>query len=396
VTGNGNGRAAVVVGAGIGGLAAAVGLLRAGWQVTVLERARAAGEIGAGLSLFSNALSALGALGAGDAIRAHGTMTDGGGLRTPQGSWLFRAPGLQPGGPPPPVSLLMVHRAVLHEQLLAALPAGVVRTGALVTRVTPGDEREQARVSYRDQGGEHEAGADVVVGADGVRSTVRGCLHAGAPAPAYAGFTAWRGVTAAAIPLPEGSQTWGRGQSVGLTRLADGRIYWFATAPVPEGTVFGDDRAEALRRFGGWHDPIAAVIAATDLPAVLRHDVYALPRPLEPFHRGRAVLLGDAAHAMTPHLGQGACLALEDAVVLATELAATPAHVPAALARYDAARRPRAQKMSRLSDQAGRPIELTSPAAVAARNLLIRAVPRRVMIASLARTAKWNPPSISA
>lgn len=389
------GREAVVVGAGIGGLAAAVGLRRAGWSVVVLERAERVTEVGAGLSLFPNALAALKALDVGESIHARGTMTDGVGMRTPSGRWLFRMPGLQPGRRPRPVSLLMVHRAVLHEQLYEALPDGLVTAGANVTGVTSGSRAERPTVRYTDDHGEHKITADVIIGADGLRSVTRNCLWPKARPPAHARFTAWRGVTSDVMQLDEGSLTWGAGQSVGLAKLIDGRVYWFATAPVPEGTVFADDHAEALRRFGRWHDPIPGAVGATDPDCVLRHDVYSLPRPFPPFRSGRTALLGDAAHAMTPHLGQGGCLALEDAVVLAAELAANPDDIDTALARYDATRRPRTERVSRLSDQVGRPIEIASPLAVAARNALIRSAPRRILMASMTRSARWIAPLIS-
>lgn len=382
---------AVVVGAGIGGLAAAVGLRRAGWDVTVLERAAQLGEVGAGLSLWSNALSALEWLELAAPLRAHGTMTDGGGLRTSGGGWLLRSPALQPGEEPP-VSLLMVHRADLHQELLAGLPAGVVRTGSTVTGLDPGSAAGPARVAYTDAAGQQLLEADVVVGADGLRSPVRQLLWPDALPPAYVGLTAWRGVTDQRFALAAGSQTWGRGESVGLATLVDGRVYWYATARLREGSDVADDRAEALRRFGGWHDPIADVIAATHPDAVLRHDLYALPRPLPRFCRGRVALLGDAAHAMTPHLGQGACMALEDAVVLSDELATGDA-VCTALQRYDEQRRPRTEKMSVQSDQAGRPIELSGTLPTALRNGLVRLVPRRLALAGMAKPTRWSPPA---
>ena len=389
-------RNAVVVGAGIGGLAAAVGLRRAGWQVTVLERSARLGEVGAGLSLWSNALAALEALQVAEEIRAHGTMTSGGGLRTWRGRWLMRMPGMRPGEQPP-VSLLMVHRAELHRELQRALPDGTVRTGMTVTGVDAGGAGRPARVEHADADGTVWAtDCDLVVAADGLRSRVRQALWPDSPGPRYAGFTAWRGVTAEPLRLQDGSQSWGRGESVGLAQLVDGRVYWFATAMLPEGARFADDRTEALRRFGGWHAPIRQVVEATAPGDVLRHDVYALPRPLPRFAMGRVALLGDAAHAMTPHLGQGACLALEDAVELAADLAPGGVNVQQALTRYDEQRRPRTERLSRQSDQTGRPLEATLPPATALRDMFVRVLPRRLAVASMVRPTRWTPPAVDA
>ncbi len=265
----GDQRSAVVVGAGIGATAAAIGLRRAGWQVIVLERYPRLEEVGAGLSLWSNALAALEALQVAEGIRAHGTMTGGGGLRTRRGRWLMRMPGMQPGGQPP-VSLLMVHRAEWHRELLRALPDGAVRTGVTVTRVYPGAAARPARVEHADADGTDSAtDCNLGVAADGLRSRIRQALWPDAPGPRYAGFTGWRGVTAEPLRLQDGSQSWGRGESVGLTQLVDGRVYWFATAILPEGAKFADERAEALRRFGGWHAPVRQVIEATSPGDVL-------------------------------------------------------------------------------------------------------------------------------
>jgi 2-polyprenyl-6-methoxyphenol hydroxylase-like FAD-dependent oxidoreductase len=129
----------------------------------------------------------------------------------------------------------------------------------------------------------------------------------------------------------------------------------------------------------------------------LRHDVYALPRPLPTFAVGRVALLGDAAHAMTPHLvGQGACLAREDAVELAAALAPVGVDVERALTRYDADRRPRAERLSRQSDQAGRPLDVTLPPATALRDAFVRVLPRRLAVASMVGPTRWTAPAVGA
>lgn len=375
----------MIVGAGIGGLAAAVGLHRAGWEVLVLERAEALGEVGAGIALWSNALRALEWLGVGAGIRAHGTLQGEGGVRTPDGRWLTRTSGADLQGVLDvlDVRLLLVHRADLHRALSEALPDGVVRVGATVTGLH-GDG-----VRYRVGDAERLAEGDVVVGADGLRSTVRARLYPGSVWTRFAGFTAWRGVTDRPFPLERQSQTWGEGAEFGLVRLLDGRVYWFCTGDDAEGTRFPDERGEVLRRFGGWHAPIADVVGATS--EVLRHDVHVVRRPLPPFAAGPVALLGDAAHAVTPNLGQGGALALEDAVVLA-HLLAGPDPVVEALRRYDAVRRPRAEAVSRASELAGRVIRVRNPVLAGLRAALLSATPPRVAMGRMARTAAWRPP----
>lgn len=148
------------------------------------------------------------------------------------------------------------------------------------------------------------------------------------------------------------------------------------------------------RRFGDWHDPIPALLDATRPDAVLHHDIHELATPLPAFADGWVVLLGDAAHAMTPNLGQGACQALEDAAALAAALATEPT-VDAALTRYDAERRPRSQSVARAARQAGRLGQrLTHPLAVALRNTALRLAPSRATVHAILRHADWTPPSL--
>jgi 2-polyprenyl-6-methoxyphenol hydroxylase-like FAD-dependent oxidoreductase len=370
-------RRAVVVGGGIGGLAAGVALSRAGWDVSVLERAHGTTAIGAGISLWPNALAALDHLGVWPDVRAAASM-QAGGARLPDGRWLSRMDDVRR-----PFDVLLVHRAELHDHLASALPAGALRPGTTVDSVA------------LDGTVAHSAGterADLVVAADGLRSQVRAALWPDHPGARHAGFTAWRGVTAEPFPLPEAGETWGRGAEFGLTPLRDGRVYWFATANLPEGATAADEHAEVLRRFGGWHPPIRAVIQATPPGAVLRHDIYHLTTPLPAFARGKVALLGDAAHAQTPNLGQGACLALEDAVTLAALLA--HADVAAALTAYDRQRRPRAERFVRAALRAARVTQTESRLGILLRNTAARLVPPALAARPIRRMTAWGPPRL--
>ncbi|MDX3547608.1 FAD-dependent monooxygenase [Streptomyces europaeiscabiei] len=378
-------RAATVVGGGIGGLAAAVALHRRGWRVEVLERSPEFTEIGAGISLWPNALHALEALGLAGAVRALGAVEAVGGVRDRQGRWLSRTDNAELArrfGHP----LVVLHRADLLRVLTEALPADSLRPGSEVSVVRDGGHG--LVVDHR----RGESRPDLVVGADGLRSVVRRALWPDATGPRYAGYTAWRTVTEPlAEPPSEGAAIWGRGARLGYTALPGGRMYCFATASLPAGAASGSSEyAELLRRFGSWPDPVPTLLAAVPADTVLRHDLYDLP-PLPSFVRGRVALLGDAAHAMTPNLGQGACQALEDAVTLAHCLDGTP-DVAAALRSYDLLRRPRTQAVTRRSARLGAIGQLSWPPAVVLRDTAARLTPTRAALRSMTPVLGWTAP----
>ncbi|MGP3923499.1 FAD-dependent monooxygenase [Streptomyces sp. 8N616] len=387
---------AVVIGAGIGGLTAAAGLHRGGWSVTVLERAASLEPVGAGIALAPNAHRALDVIGAGDEVRAMSFWQGEGGLRLPSGRWLSRATSAAAveryGGP-----VVVAHRAAVAGLLAARLPEGALRTAAPAALAdpgvpgTPGAPGRPARVTT--PAGDLEA--ELVVAADGIHSAVRRALFPGHPEPRYAGFTAWRVVVP---PLDEPFQpheTWGRGTLWGTVPLHDGRVYAYATAAVPPGEKAPDnEKAELLRRFGDWHHPVPAVLAAAEPGVLLRHDVYAAAAPLPAHHRGRVALLGDAAHPMTPNLGQGGCQAIEDAVVLSL-LASPDGDVAAALAAYTDQRLARTTDVVRRSGQIGRLTTWSSRPAFALRTALFAAVGLlgpRLALRGLDGIADWRPP----
>ena len=363
---------AVIAGGGIGGLACALALVRHGWDVEVLERAPAFAEVGAGLSLWPNGLRALDALGVGAQVRGRAQLAGQAGIRDAAGRWLSRTDTAALERRFGPVA--MIHRADLLEVLRAAVPADslhhdvTVRGAALDGTVT------------HDRGESH---ADLIVGADGIRSTVRAAVWPDAPGPWYAGYTAWRMVTPP-VRVDGTSESWGSGERFGYAPLPDGRVYCFAVASAREGDP-GQGLAGLRTRYAGWHDPIPALLDAAAQDAVLHDDLYELP-PLRTYTAGQVVLVGDAAHAMTPNLGQGACPALEDAVVLATFLDG-----PGGLAAYDRARRRRTQMITLRSHRIGVAAQWKSPVAVRLRNTALRLLPASSFIRSLAPVLDWAP-----
>ena len=239
--------------------------------------------------------------------------------------------------------------------------------------------------------------ADLVVAADGIGSATRPALFPGHPGLRYAGFTTWRLLTGPVTGQVPMAESWGSGTVFGIMPLSDGRVYCYAAAPADPGARAGDELAELVRLFGTWHEPIPQLLASARPQDVLRHDVAELAAPLPSFHRGRAALLGDAAHPMTPNLGQGACQALEDAAVISRLAAGTePDAVTGMLARYTAARLPRTTDVVRWSRRAATMTTWASPPAVAFRNTVMRLTGKLAPGAALRGLAPiygWQPPA---
>ncbi len=344
---------ALIVGAGIGGLTTAIALRQADIDVVVLERAAELKEAGAGLLLGANAIKVLDRLGLGDAVREIGAPTMVGNLFSWRGEELVSLSADQ-------VERLVgaesfaVHRADFQSVLLRSLgddhSHGPVRLDAELVSFAQDGKGVRA---FLDDGGEECA--DLLVGADGIHSKIRSELH-GCQAPIYAGYTAWRGVVDYQEELLSqggGFESWGRGTRFGCARMGGGRMYWFATRNALEG---GSDRPAGGRRtlldmFRGWHEPIRELIAATPEEDIRRDDVYDR-KPVKRWGEGRVTLLGDAAHPMTPNLGQGACQAIEDAFELAGCLRAET-KVEDALGLYESRRTRRTAAVVRLSRRMG-------------------------------------------
>ncbi|HEY4024405.1 MAG TPA: FAD-dependent monooxygenase [Pseudonocardiaceae bacterium] len=357
----------VVVGAGIGGLAAAIALRRAGWRPIVLERAERFEPVGAGLSVMPNAVRSLRELGLAERIEAVPAMRSVGNVRTWRGDLLTSVDaGLLEArfGAP----LLGLHRAALHELLLGALEPDDVRLGAEVV----GFDQDADRVTVRLADGGAERGA-LLIGADGLRSTIRASVI-GDGAPRYAGYLAWRGIAEREAGESPVGEFWGPGALFGVLPLAGGLTYWFGTKRVPaDGRDTPEQRkAEALATFADWHPSIPSLIEVTPAEALLRNDICDRP-PHRGWSRGRATLLGDAAHPMTPHLGQGACQAIEDAAVLG-ECLSEQDSVASALADYERRRYPRTTTLVRRSRLAGRVSQARNPLVRMSRDAVLRRV----------------------
>ncbi|WP_433829434.1 FAD-dependent oxidoreductase [Actinoplanes sp. CA-015351] len=393
-------RTAVVVGAGMSGLAAAGALSRSGWQVVVLERAERVVAPPTAVVLWPNGQRALTSLDPDGGWSAIWSPLPDGGVRRPDGQWLV-APRTRAGTGPAPAA---VHLEDLYDALIAGLGEGVeIRTGFEVTTVVIG---RGTRPVVGD--GRTVIEADLVVGADGIDSRVRAVVAPEAVALG-AGLAAWQAV----IPgfrTPDLDETFAGGETLGAgyrfvavplgARAAGvGGVYWVATAagaPRPEPAV---TQLALLRRwFAGWHEPIGALLAATRPEDLIPQGVRELrPLPRDYGFRsgsGGVVLIGDAAHAMPHHLGQGACLAFEDAATLRTLMVdAEPGEgLCTAIESYSRLRRPRTTTVIRQNRRMSAVVQARGRLALRARDAALNHMRPRILGRTLDPVADWTPP----
>ena len=359
----------VVVGGGIGGLTTAIALTRVGIDVQLYEQAAELREVGAGIALAANALHALDLLGLARDIETQGVMELQGGLRKRNGHVLVSIAADDLAREIGTVAV--VHRAELLDHLVRHFDRQRLHLGHTCVDIT----QDADGITARFNGGE-SVRADGAVAADGIRSTIRSRVFR-RPEIRYSGYTAWRAVVhfADREKLVMG-ETWGRGCRFGIVPMAGERVYWFATKNTPQGQrdPAGGPKKILVELFRGWHPPIEALIDAVKEDAILGNDIYDID-PLPSFVRGRIALLGDAAHAMTPNLGQGACQAIEDAVVLAVCLK-NAGQVENGLAEYDRRRVARTRKIQLLSRRVGMAGQLENPALCWLRDSAMRMLPK--------------------
>lgn len=340
-----------VIGGGIGGLSAALQLLKQGIDIEVYEQAPRISEIGAGIQISPNASRLLHRLGLKPAMDAIGVRP----LAVHQRRWddgrtLQRAP-LGPdvetlfGAP-----YYHFHRAELANLLAGAVPAERLHVGH---RLVGLEEKGQGIVARFENG--VSISADVLVGADGIHSSVRR-LAFGPEKPRFTGCVAWRGLVPAEriahLDIEVASHNW-MGPDAHCVHywVSGGRLLnvvcvvehgdWTA-----EGWTDRGDVAEVLRRYDGWHPTVHALIAAFPETFIWAlHDRAELPG----WSQGRITLLGDACHPMLPMMAQGAAQSIEDGAALASLLATMSNDVPAALRRYEELRKPRATRLQQAS-----------------------------------------------
>jgi 2-polyprenyl-6-methoxyphenol hydroxylase-like FAD-dependent oxidoreductase len=331
---------AIVIGGGIGGLATAVALRRAGVEAVLFEQQHDLRKIqvGGGIHLWANAMQMLARIGLDGRVSEVGAPIDRTEFRSWRGDQLASWPvgEIAAGVGTCDVG---ISRAELQRVLVEAQDEGSVYAGRRCT----GFDQDESGVVARFEDGSEERGA-VLIGADGLHSTVRTQLL-GAEQPRYAGYTQMQTLVSDAAGLvPAGVErvVFGRGNRAVLHQVGANALFWAGALYGPEGDLVGRSQKKEmlLERFQGWAPPIEAAIDATPEAAIVAFDIYDRP-PAARWSEGRVTLLGDAAHPMTTNLSQGGCQAIEDAVVLASCFGRAGPDVVQALRGYEERRIPR-------------------------------------------------------
>lgn len=360
----------IIIGGGIAGLSTAIALQQIGIEIEIYEQAAAPRVAGAGLTLWPNAVHALREL--------H--------IEPDDHALPFHAGLHQSNGKPlSKVDAAMIHTrygtatyAIHREDFMHALMQSAGDVIHYDKRLQHYEQTDTQICATFTDGTTTEA--DLLIGADGIHSVVRGQMHPLAK-PVYRGYAAWRGVTSFTHQYNLWGETWGRGARFGMIPLTNGRVYWFAVSNRAEKSPPPQHKQALNDLFGNWHVPIPELINATPDEMILYNDIADI-EPLPTWSDGRALLLGDAAHAMTPNMGQGACQAIEDAVFVARALQTHPS-LSDAIQSFEAIRGPQTRKVVLRSRAIGRIGQLSNPVLTGLRDTMTSLTPARVTLRGL-------------
>lgn len=360
-----------VLGGGIGGLTLAIALQRKNIDVTVYESAPQWKPLGAGVGLAGNAVRAFREIGIEQDVLAAGKVIRQVVIRNPKGKVLISTDSEEVSRRFGVVNNFAIHRADLHHALISRLKPDTVQLDK--SCIDFEQKSDGVTISFRDGTKAH---ADYLIAADGVHSVARKKLLSNVETR-YAGYTCWRGVI---DDLPNGfdqdetSETWGQGTRFGIVPLTKNRVYWFAcvNAGANDPMMRSLAPTDLLTFFGDYHAPVPELIKRTS--KVIWNDIIDI-EPLAKFAFDRVVLIGDAAHATTPNLGQGACMAIEDAVVLAN-LIESQADATEAFRMFEGKRIRRTTKIVNDSWQLGKMAQWENPFMTSLRNMAISLVPK--------------------
>ncbi|NGM72668.1 FAD-dependent monooxygenase [Sphingobacterium sp. SGL-16] len=366
-----------IIGGGVAGLTAAIGLQQLGREFVVFEKTKELKGIGAGFGLAANAMQALDLLGLKEEVEKIGFYTNSFNILDQHGNILF-APDTQKLSQQYNQDNFTIHRADLHFYLLSKLPSETVFLDKQALRFEP--HSNGITVFFRDGS---SVKCKYLLIADGVKSPLRQQLLPYST-PRYSGYTCWRAtIDNSSIQLDKGSETWGVKGRFGMTPLVGNRIYWYACVNSKDNNpVYKDYTVQDLtKHFRDYHTPIPTILFETKNEDLIWNDIIDI-KPLSHFAYGNILLLGDAGHATTPNMGQGACQALEDVAVLVDELKDNKP-IQQAFRNFEQRRLKRTKYITDTSKRIGEISQWYNPFLVACRNNIMKILPKSVAQAGL-------------
>lgn len=357
----------IIIGAGIAGLTAAISLKKLGYKIVVYESSTTIKGIGAGLGLASNALKALQFLGLDQGISSIGTKVTASHIRDSRGRTVAIADATLVSEEDN--QNFAVHRKDLHQYLYEQLEKNEVIPNKKLVNFT--QSKEEVFVEFED--GTSDT-ADYLIATDGVGSTVRQQLLPNSK-PRYAGYTCWRAIIKnPGLKLTDSSETWGKEGRFGYVALPNNLIYWYACINTHKHEVRNYTVKDLCKNFQNYYHPIPKILSDTLDKDLLQNDIVDI-KPIHQFCFERILLMGDAAHATTPNMGQGACMALEDVAVLINELKQTT-DVENAFQNFEKKRLKRTRFIINTSRKMGIVAQLENPILISIRNILFRNMPK--------------------
>ncbi|MBV6640074.1 MAG: FAD-dependent monooxygenase [Cyclobacteriaceae bacterium] len=358
----------LIIGGGIAGLTMAIGLQQNGIDALIAEAAPEFKPVGAGLVLAANAMKAYQVLGLEKKIAEAGNALNEIDILDHKGKSITSTDLGSIGDGTPNVA---IHRAALHQVLLKELKAENILNGFRSQKIS--QVGNQYQVTFENG---HSITCDHLISAEGIHAIVRDWAFPGSKLR-YSGYTCWRGIAEKAdgVALDKATETWGPSGRFGIVPVGDGKVYWFAVKNGPENSeeLRSYSKEDLINTFSDYHAPIPALIRDTNPDTIIFNDIIDL-KPIPRFAKDNLVLIGDAAHATTPNMGQGACQAIEDAVILA-DCIKNGRTVARAFTDFERRRLKRTHQIVNRSWTLGKIGQLENPALINLRNLLLRSMP---------------------
>ncbi|MCL1688356.1 hypothetical protein BAS09_18200 [Elizabethkingia ursingii] len=359
----------VIIGAGIAGLTCAIAFEKLGYKTILFEAASEIKAVGAGIGLAGNAIGALKVLGIEESIISMGNQLNNFPILDQNGKLIYTVSS-EKIKKKFKVENFTIHRASLHKILLDQLRSTEIHLQKELKEIR--SEDNYYRLIFKDNS---EFKTKYLIGADGINSQVRNFIAPNSKIR-FAGYDCWRGVIDNTFHIKNGSETWGKNGRFGIVPLANNKVYWFLCLNRKHRNAGKQSKAELMDLFKDYHYPILQIITATSESQILYNPINDL-KPQEIYTKNKILLIGDAAHATTPNLGQGACQAIEDVATL-YQLILKSDSIEESFNIFAKKRLKRTHFITNTSWKIGKIAQFENPIAIIIRNFIFRVLPSSI------------------